>query len=350
MRYYETVSDLIGRTPLFKLPTCREDWLLLGKLEMFNPGGSIKDRSALGLIQSFERSGRLKPGMTIVESSSGNTAIALAMLAAERGYHFIAVVDNHAPAEKIVKIKALGGELYFCDTNHLLPGQVGVDVRRRIAQQLSQTYDDYLCLDQYDNPANPAFYAQTLGNELLCDTDGQIDVLIGSVGTGSSLSGTGRRLKEHNPHIKVYSVEPVGSISFGKPGHVYYQSGPGFPPGAQIPANIDYTLIDRDFQVSDSASFHTMRFLACKLGLFLGDSSGAVLYQAMKVIQTSPVQQSRVMVALLCDSGSSYLSHAYDDAWIEERGLLAPAIEQELAAFYTSVRTYVANGVDHSCE
>lgn len=336
MRYYEQLSDLIGHTPLLRLTINRDDWLLLGKMESFNPGGSIKDRSALGLIRYAEAKGSLKPGMTLVESSSGNTAIALAMLAAERGYKFMAVVDEHALPEKVAKIRALGGAIQFCDTAHLPLGQVGVDVRRQLAKQLAAERADYLCLDQYDNPDNPEFYYHTLGEELLQDTGGEIDILIGPVGTGSSLCGAARRLKEHNPAIRVYGVEPEGSISFGKEGKVYHQSGPGFPPGAKIPDNIDHALIDRDFQVADSATFHTMRFLSRERGIFLGDSGGATLYQAMQIIRQSAPHPARpkVLVALLSDSGNSYLSHAYDDAWMRERDLFQPEIEAELTAFY----------------
>ena len=336
IHYHEELSDLIGHTPLLKLATHRDDWLLLGKLEGLNPGGSIKDRSALGLIQYAEAKGILKKGMTLVESSSGNTAIGLAMLAAERGYKFLAIVDAHAALEKIAKIRALGGEVHFCDTAHLPLGQVGVDVRRQLAKRIAEERTGYLCLEQYDNGDNPEFYYHTLGEELLRDTGGEIDILIGTVGTGSSLCGAARRLKEFNPDIRVYGVEPEGSISFGKEGQVFHQTGPGFPSSAKIPNNIDYSLIDQDFQVPDSAAFHTMRFLSRKRGLFLGDSSGATLYQAMKIIQESMPYPAKpkVIVALLSDGGNSYLSRAYDDGWMEERNLFQPEIEMELSAFY----------------
>lgn len=336
MTYYEQLSGLIGHTPLLKIPTNYPNWLVLGKMEIFNPGGSIKDRSALGLIIDAENKGLLKKGMTIVESTSGNTGIALAMLAAERGYKFIAVADSHGLKEKLDKIKALGAELYLCDTSELPSGQVGTDIRRDIAQQLAQTNDDYICLNQYDNPANPEFYYHTLGTELLEGTSGEIDVLIGAVGTGSALSGAARRLKQHTPNIQIYAVEPEGSISFGKEGKVYYQSGPGFPAGATLPQNIDYSVIDQDYQISDSATFHTLRFMARRHGLFLGDSAGAALYQTMKFIQqqdnnnTSP----KTLVVVICDSGQYYLSHAYNDEWMQEMNLFEPAIETELAAFY----------------
>jgi len=334
--YYKQLSDLIGHTPLFKFSITHPNWLVLGKMEIFNPGGSIKDRSALGLIRDAEEKGLLKKGMTIVESTSGNTGIALAMLAAERGYNFIAVADRHGLKEKLAKIEALGAELYLCDTNELPPGQVGTDMRRRIAQQLAQANDDYICLNQYDNPANPDFYYHTLGTELLEDTNGEIDIVIGAVGTGSALSGVARRLKGYNPKIQIYAVEPEGSISFGKPGKAYYQSGPGFPANATLPQNIDYTVIDRDYQVSDSATFHTLRFMARKHGLFLGDSAGAALYQTMKIIQHrgDDITKNKTLVVLICDGGQYYLSHAYNDAWMQEMGLFEPTIETELEAFY----------------
>ncbi len=336
MTYYEQISDLIGHTPMLKIPVYYRNWLVLGKMETFNPGGSVKDRSALGLVLHAERKGILKKGMTIVESTSGNTGIALAMLAAERGYKFMAVVDAHATGEKIDKIKALGGELYLCDTSSLPKGQVGVNIRRSIAKQLSQTNEHYICLDQYDNPVNPEFYYHTLGEELLQDTKGEIDIFIGAVGTGSSLCGVAKRLKDHNPNTQVYAVEPEGSISFGKAGKVYYQSGPGFPTGAKIPKNIDYSIIDKDFQVPDSATFHTVRFMASRYGLFLGDSAGAVLYQTMKIVQQQgeSTNRNKIIVVLICDGGQYYLSHAYNDEWMQEMGFFQPAIETELEAFY----------------
>ena len=338
MRGAQTITKLIGRTPLVELPVRSAGWRVLAKLEMFNPGGSIKDRTALGLITAAERQGCLRPGMTIVESTSGNTGVALAMLAAERGYTFVAVVDTHALPEKIVKIKALGGRIQYCNTDHLPAGQVGVDVRRQVARAMAQADPSCVCLDQYDNPANPEFYSRTLGEELLCDTDGEIDVLIGAVGTGSALCGVGRRLKEHNPNTRIYAVEPEGSISFGKPGKVYHQSGPGFPSGARIPRNLDHALIDRDFQVSDHAAFHTMRYLARACGFFIGDSGGAVLYQTMQVVQSAPEapDSQRMLVALICDGGQPYLSHAYDDAWMQRMGFMPSRIEASLERFFGS--------------
>ncbi len=336
MHYYQQISDFIGCTPLLKIPVSHKNWLVLGKMELFNPGGSIKDRSALGLVKHAEKEGYLKKGMTIVESTSGNTGIALAMLAAERGYKFMSIVDAHAPKEKLAKVKALGGDLHFCDTSNLPPGQVGVNTRREIAKQLSQEHEDYICLDQYDNAANPEFYYHTLGEELVHDTKGELDILMGAVGTGSALCGAAKRLKEHNPNIQVYGVEPEGSISFGKPGKVYYQSGPGFPPGAIVPKNLDHSLVDRDFQIPDYAVFQTIRYMARCHGLFLGDSAGAVLYQTMRLAQQDDAlaNSSKTIVLLICDSGHSYMSHAYDDAWMTEMGLFEPSIEGELAAFF----------------
>lgn len=336
MNYYRKLSDLIGNTPLVEIRTARPDWLLLGKLEWFNPGGSIKDRAALGLITAAERRGALRRGMTMIESSSGNTAIALSILAAERGYKFVAVVDTHAPAGKIARIKAVGGELYYCDTSSLPAGTHGVDLRRKLARQLCEGRDDFINLDQYDNVDNRDFYRDTLGVELWRDTAGRMDILLGGVGTGSSLCGTAAYLKTQDATIQAYGVEPQGSVNFGKPGGLYRLSGPGFPPTDALPKNLDQVLVDKDFQVSDRASYQTVRYFGRERGLFLGDCAGMVLYQAMCCIRQSPVsEQRRVMVALLTDNGNSYMGQVFNDAWLGSLEEAAdPQVEEALYDFY----------------
>ena len=328
----ENLRDLIGNTPMLEVKTIRPDWKIYLKLEYFNPGGSFKDRTARSLIEAAENSGKLKKGMTLYESSSGNTAKALAMLSAERGYQFVAIVDKHAPADKLNSILAYGGKLHFCTENEGGVGGHLVDVRRNIAKKLAQDYNG-INLDQYDNPENPLGFYKTLGKEIF-EQMPDINYLVGTIGTGSSLSGTGKYLKE-NSKAKVIALEPEGSSHFSPHGHGYFISGPGYPAGAVLPKNINSSIFDIHDYVSDAEAFNTMRFFARKKGLLFGDSSGMVLYYAMKFIKNSPQDSlNKTMVLLIGDSGESYLNHAFSDTWMIENELLDDAIPDELSSFY----------------
>ncbi|MEI6280596.1 MAG: cysteine synthase family protein [bacterium] len=328
----ENLRDLIGNTPMLEVKTIRPDWKIYLKLEYFNPGGSFKDRTARSLIEAAENSGKLKKGMTLYESSSGNTAKALAMLSAERGYQFVAIVDKHAPADKLNSILAYGGKLHFCTENEGGVGGHLVDVRRNMAKKLAQDYNG-INLDQYDNPENPLGFYKTLGKEIF-EQMPDINYLVGTIGTGSSLSGTGKYLKE-NSKAKVIALEPEGSSHFSPHGHGYFISGPGYPAGAVLPKNINSSIFDIHDYVSDAEAFNTMRFFARKKGLLFGDSSGMVLYYAMKFIKNSPQDSlNKTMVLLIGDSGESYLTHAFSDTWMIENELLDDAIPDELSYFY----------------
>lgn len=328
----ENLCDLIGNTPVLEVKTTRSDWKVYLKLEYFNPGGSFKDRTAKALIEAAEKSGKLKRGMNIYESSSGNTAKALAMLSAQRGYQFVAVVDRHAPADKLNSILAYGGKLHFCTDEEDKKGGHLVDVRRKMAKKLAEE-NDGINLDQYDNPENPLGFYNTLGKEVLNQIPG-VDYLLGTIGTGSSLSGTGKYIKEHSK-AKVIALEPKGSSHFSPHGHGYFISGPGYPAGAVLPKNIDHSVFDLHDYVSDREAFNTMRFFARERGLLLGDSSGMLLYYAMKFIKKSPIEnQNKTMVLIIGDSGESYLSHAFSDSWMIEKELLDDAVIQELSTFY----------------
>jgi len=329
----DNLTDLIGQSPILWVKIIRPDWDLYTKLESFNPSGSFKDRTAWSLISAAEQSCILKPGATIVESSSGNTAKALAMLAAARGYRFIAVVDKHAPADKLNAIRVYGGELHFCVEQDDPEGGHLVDVRREAATRLAREIPGAVNLDQYDNPDNPEGYYRTLGPELLQQIP-KIDYFVGTIGTGSSLSGTARYLKEHG-QTTVIALEPKGSAHFSPRGHGYFISGPGYPPGAKLPKNIDHSVIDRHDVVSDAQAFNTMRYFASKKGLLMGDSGGMVAYYAMKYISClEPSPDRKTMVLLVGDGGESYLSHAFNETWMIEHELLDPGVEKELAAFY----------------
>lgn len=328
----KNIIELIGQTPILELPTNRSDWKLYLKLEYYNPGGSFKDRTAQNLILAAEKSGQLKKGMEIFESSSGNTAKALAMLSASRGYKFTAIVDKHAPADKLRSIKAFGGQLHFCTDEEDSKGGHLVDVRRKTAKRLAQERGG-INLDQYDNPENPKGYYNTLGKEIhnqIPDTD----YLLGTIGTGSSLSGAGRYIKEHG-QTKIIALEPKGSSHFSPRGHGYFISGPGYPVGAILPENIDTSLFDKHDYVGDKEAFNTMRFFAKNKGLIVGDSSGMVLYYAMKFIKNEPVTDKiKKVVLIIGDSGESYLTHAFDDNWMIEKNLLDEKINNELREFY----------------
>jgi len=328
----KTIDELIGGTPMLEVPTIRPDYKIYLKLEYFNPGGSFKDRTAYALISSAEKSGKLKKGMKIFESSSGNTAKALAMLSAARGYEFTAIVDSHAPADKLNSIHAYGGKLHFCTDEEDIKGGHLIDIRRKTAKKLAEESGG-INLDQYDNPENPKGYS-TLGKEI----DEQVpnaDYLIGTIGTGSSLSGSGRYLKEHNNKLKIIALEPKGSSHFSPRGHGYFISGPGYPAGAILPKNIDTALMDEHDYVSDKEAFNTMRFFAEQKGLMVGDSSGMVLYYAMKFIKEKPISDKiNKIVLIIGDGGESYLSHAYNDNWMIENELLDESITKELTEFY----------------
>jgi len=333
MNIKQNLSELIGETPMLIIKTVRPDWEIYLKLEYLNPAGSFKDRTARALIDAAEKSGKLKKGMTLFESSSGNTAKALAMLSAARGYKFVAIVDKHAPADKLNAIRAYGGELYFCADDENSEGGHLVDMRRNIAKKLAEESGG-LNLDQYDNPENPQGYYDTLGKEIIEQVP-DLDYLIGTVGTGSSLSGSGRYVKEHSK-AQIIALEPQGSSHFSPHGHGYFISGPGYPLGAILPKNIDPTLFDKHDYVSDSEAFNTMRFFAQNKGLLIGDSSGMLLYFAMKFIQDTPISNKvKKMVLIIGDSGESYLSHAFNDGWMIKNELMDKQIMNDLSKFYT---------------
>lgn len=332
MQIKKNISELIGETPMLEIATIRSDWKIYLKLEYFNPAGSFKDRTARALLDFAEKSGQLKKGMEIFESSSGNTAKALAMLSAVRGYKFTAIVDKHAPADKLNSIRAYGGKLYFCTDEQDSKGGHLVDVRRNTAKKLAETVGG-INLDQYDNPENPNGYYNTLGKEIFKQIE-NIEYLIGTIGTGSSLSGSGRYLKEHGK-TKIIALEPKGSSHFSPHGHGYFISGPGYPAGAILPKNINTAIFDKHDYVSDKEAFNTMRFFAEQKGLLVGDSSGMILYYAMKFIKETPISEKiKNMVLIIGDSGESYLSHAFNDDWMIEKKLLDEQIVHQLEKFY----------------
>ncbi|MER0241821.1 cysteine synthase family protein [Streptomyces sp. HSW2009] len=316
------VSELIGHTPLFELCRTETDSRLLLKLEMYNPTGTAKIRMARQMVLAAERGGELRTGGRIVESTSGNTGLGLAVIAAERGYAFTAVVDHHACADKLRAMRALGAELvYAIEGDH---ADLATAAREELAAELARDQPNTIFTEQHNNPANATGYAP-LAHELTRAVDGRIDVLIGAVGTGGALCGTARELRRTLPHCRVVGVEPKGSIAFGGPAHAYYQSGTGTPEGAEIGALVDFDLIDAGVKVGDVEAFATARVVARATGLLIGGSAGGVVYEALA--QIAAVPPGSTVVALVNDGGEKYLDTVYDDDWMRARSLLDPGVE-----------------------
>ena len=320
------VIDLIGNTPLFKITMCNNSWNVYLKLEKFNPGGSMKDRMALNMIEAAEKQGKLHPGGTIIESSSGNTAIGLAIASIAKGYKFIAVVDHHASKEKIKMIKALGGEIVFVGEGYKAD-EVAVVERERKAKELSEIIENAFFPNQADNFDNRNAYVKTLAEELYSEL-GFIDELYGAIGTGGSVCGTAIGLNKKNKKTRITAIEPDGSTIFGGPGKPYFQSGTGNPINAPIPKIIDYNIIDRNFYATDKEAFNTCRFFSKRFGLLIGGSAGGVLYKALEDINQK--NGSGTAVILLCDGGERYLDTIFNDTWMKANKLVDNCIEMNL--------------------
>lgn len=315
MAIYDNVFEMVGNTPLYHMPVKGTDCKVYLKLEMFNPGHSVKDRAARNMLLEAERQGLLKPGDTIIESSSGNTGIALAMLSAERGYSFICVVDNHSPKEMIEVLKAYGARVERAG-QHLPPDVHAPQERQALIERLRKTIPNTFYVNQGDNLNNREAHYKTTAEEIVAEL-GLVDYLVASIGTGGSISGTGRRLKEYNSDTVVIAVEPAGSIIFGKPFSPFYQSGAGS--GCLIFKNIDFSLIDEHYGATDRQAFNTCRYFARRKGLLVGGSAGGVIYKTIEYV-TSKLCKG-VVVALIPDGGERYLSTIYNDEWMVEQDL-----------------------------
>lgn len=313
---------------MVEYPVSNPNWQLFLKLEKCNPGQSMKDRMALSMIEAAERDGKLKPGGTIIESSSGNTGTGLALIAASKGYKFIAVVDHHAAREKIDIMRAYGAEIVFVDGDQT-DDRVAVTARETMASTLSTEIKNSFFANQADNPANPEGY-ESMANEILNQVQ-DIRILIGAIGTGGSLCGTARGIKKHKSDVEIIAVEPKGSILFGGPGGPYYQSGTGNPPDADIPKNVDYSLINNHYKVSDKEAFNTARFVAKNTGILVGGSAGGVLYKALEHIHTRT--DAGKIVAIMGDGGEKYISSVFNDEWMTHKRLLDASVEVRLRLF-----------------
>ncbi|NTG51606.1 cysteine synthase family protein [Agrobacterium rhizogenes] len=323
---YTTITQLIGQTPLMSITLPGRNATLILKIEKNNPGGSMKDRMARSMVVAALNDGRLKPGGTIVESSSGNTGIGLALAALEFDMRFIAVVDHHAAPDKIRTMRALGAEIRYVEGTYR-EDEVAVVERQRLASQLGAQLPGALFMNQSDNPANPEGYAGFV-EELLTQLPEGIDAFVGCVGTGGSMTGISQGLKKHDARIKTIAVEPAGSIVFGKPGYPYYQSGTGTPAGDEVGKVLDYSCIDEGVQVTDIQAFETARYIARRKGLLVGGSTGGAIYKALEFIVAGKLSGN--VVTTVADGGEKYLSSFFDDEWMEKRGLLDPSIADQL--------------------
>lgn len=319
------VSDLIGGAPLLELPVAPGSGRVLLKLEQFNPTGTAKIRMARQMVDEAEAQGKLKPGGWIVESTSGNTGLGLALIAAERGYRFTAVVDHHASADKLRGMQAYGAQLVRVGSAE---GGLATADRDQTAARLAAEHGAYWT-QQHNNPGNSNGY-QGLADELRHALGDDLHTLFGAVGTGGSLCGTARALRAHLPDLRIVGVEPTGSVIFGGSGEPYHQSGTGTPAGAEIGVLIDYPLIDQGLKVSDAEAFETARYLARSHALMVGGSAGGVIYKALQHARTAPTDS--VTVVLVCDGGEKYLDTVFNDHWFSEQGLNSPAVIDELHA------------------
>lgn len=303
MKIYEQMTDLIGGTPLLHLHRFAAQATLYadiyGKLEYFNPAGSVKDRIAAAMIDRAEADGILQPGAVIIEPTSGNTGIGLAAVAAARGYRIILTMPETMSIERRNLLKAYGAQLVLTDGAQGMAGAIAK------AQELAAQTPGSFLPGQFTNMTNPAAHRRTTGPEIWADTDGKVDIFVAGVGTGGTLSGVGAYLKEQNPAVRVVAVEPAGSpvLSGGKPGpHKLQGIGAGF-----VPDTLDTAIYDEIITVENEDAFETGRALARKEGLLVGVSSGAAVFAASQLAQR-PGNRGKLIVAVLPDTGERYLS------------------------------------------
>ena len=314
----DSALELIGETPLVRLYRLEPGLTtpLVAKVEFVNPGGSVKDRPAVAMIDAAERSGALKPGGTLVEPTSGNTGLGLAMVAALRGYRVIAVMPDKMSREKIDTLRAYGAEVVICPTD---VSPESPQSYYRVADRLTEEIDGAFQPNQYFNAANPEAHYASTGPEIWRQTAGLITHFVVGVGTGGTISGAGRYLKEQNPEIEVVGADPEGSLYSGGPVHPYRVEGIGED---FWPDTLHKGVIDRYIKVSDRDSFIAARRLVAREGLFAGGSSGTAIRAALQVARELNDPEALV-VTLLPDGGRPYLSKVFNDHWMREHGFLA---------------------------
>lgn len=328
VKIYSHISELTGHTPLVrigsKVPSIK--CTVAAKVEAFNPGGSVKDRIGAYMIDAAENEGRLKPGGTIIEGTSGNTGLGLALLAGARGYKCIFTIPDKMSQEKINLLKAFGAEVVVCPT--------AVDPKDprsyySVAERLNKQIDNSFYPNQYFNPNNPLAHYRTTGPEIWEDTDGRVTHFVCGMGTGGTISGVGRYLKEKNPEVRIIGVDPVGSLYYeyfktGKLGtpHTYKVEGVGED---LIPDTIDFGVIDDVIEVTDRESFNAARRLCKSEGIFTGGSGGTAVFGAYELARELP--EESLVVVLLPDTGERYLSKVYNDEWMKENQFFEPEFQ-----------------------
>lgn len=324
MKVFNNILEVIGNTPIVKLNKMisQEHANVYVKLEYLNPGGSIKDRIAKHIVARAEEEGSLKENGTIVENTSGNTGAGLAIVAAVKNYDAIFTIPDKMSSEKINFMKAFGAKVVVTPTN--VPAE-SPQSYYETAKRIHQSKEDSFYVNQYHNPANPEAHYSYTGPEIWEQMDGKIDYFVAGIGTGGTLSGIAKYLKEKNPAIKIIAVDPVGSVFYdyfkhGKPGepHVYKLEGIG--EDMMVDA-MDFNVVDDILQVNDPDGFNTCRELAKKEGIFAGGSSGAAVWGALKVAQSLPKDKN--VLTILPDTGFRYLSKVYNDAWMRDNNMLS---------------------------
>jgi len=340
MRYYSSILETIGNTPLVKMPKVMAgvQCLVLAKLEMMNPGGSVKDRIGERMIEDAEADGRLKPGGTIIEPTSGNTGLGLAMVAAIKGYRTVFTMPDKMSREKIDLLKALGARVVVTPT--AVPPD-HPDSYYKVAERIHRETPNSILPNQYANQANPQAHYATTGPEIWRDTDGKVTHFVCGMGTGGTISGVGKYLKEKNPKVRIIGVDPLGSVLkdyFYKKdiikAHTYKIEGIGED---FIPEATWFQFIDDIVKVGDKEAYLTTRRIAREEGILAGSSSGAAVVAARRIAETLPPEA--VLVVLLPDTGERYLSKAHNEEWLKEQGYLEEPTAPLMAILRVKERT-----------
>lgn len=338
MTYYNNILELIGNTPLIKLNKMAAgiEATVLLKMESRNPGGSVKDRVGIAMIEAAERDGRIKPGGLIIEPTSGNTGIGLALTARQKGYKCLFVMTDKASGERVKYLKALGADVLVVSS---AAKSSSPEYYFNTAQRLASELPNAVMLNQYDYYANPQAHEVGTGPEIWRDTDGKVTHFISGIGTGGTITGTARFLKQKNPAIKVIGADPTGSSikTFKDTGRLvealpYLVEGVG---QERIPGNLDLSLVDEVMNISDKESFMMARRLALEESIFCGGSSGMNVAAALRVAKLLPKES--VVVVIICDTGERYLSKHHSDEWLKEKDLLDVDISLKMAVLGKSV-------------